>query len=181
MREIYDQSTLANKYRLESEIRATKQGNRSIQELYNVMLGLWDQLAKIEPSGLTSYTKYREQHRLVQFLMALRDEFEPVRKSILGRRINLYLPSVEEAVNELKIEETSLESSKDKQHAVDVPSQKSLNALSSSSSSSPPDTDDDQPALPGGLIGDIVKFGMAAYTVAKVSQAVYNLFSNTDG
>lgn len=51
-----------------------------MKDLYNVMTGIFDQLATEEPSdwsSVDSYRKSRGEQRLVQFLMALRDEFEP--------------------------------------------------------------------------------------------------------
>ncbi|CAL5429371.1 unnamed protein product [Camellia sinensis] len=70
------------------------------------MTTYWDQLALMEPSDLQlldSYIKYREKQHLVQFLMALRDQFEPLRGAILHRSP---LPSVDGAVRELIAEET---------------------------------------------------------------------------
>lgn len=81
-----------------------------MKDLYNVMTGILDQLATEEPSdwsSVDSYRKSREEQRLVQFLMALRDEFEPLRGDILLRSP---LPTVNEAVSELIAEETRLKS-----------------------------------------------------------------------
>ncbi|KAA8520093.1 hypothetical protein F0562_014349 [Nyssa sinensis] len=179
MSEIYDQSTLAEKYRLETEIRATKQGKRSIQELYEVMLCFWNRLAKMEPSDLsssTSYLEYREEHRLLQFLVALRDEFEPLRNSILCR---VFPPSVQEAVNELKVEETIVKSLKRKRLGYFLFCWFLLLILhfpSSTPSSSSSSVADQPPVM--------VEFAvvlMAAYAVAEVSRALYNFFTSTDG
>ncbi|CAB4279072.1 unnamed protein product [Prunus armeniaca] len=107
---LYKRSNFAKRYQLESDLRATKQGDKSIQDFYNVMTGLWDQLALTEPSGLSSidlYCTYREEQRLVQFLMALRDDFEALRGSILHRNP---LPSVDSVLNELLAEEVRLTS-----------------------------------------------------------------------
>ena len=87
-------------------IRSVSQKDKSIQEFYNEMTTYWDQLALMEPSDLQvldSYIKYREKQHLVQFLMALRDQFEPLRGAILHRSP---LPSVDGAVRELIAEET---------------------------------------------------------------------------
>ncbi|XP_028096338.1 uncharacterized protein LOC114296247 [Camellia sinensis] len=70
------------------------------------MTTYWDQLALMEPSDLQlldSYIKYREKQHLVQFLMALCDQFEPLRGTILHRSP---LPSMDGAVRELIAEET---------------------------------------------------------------------------
>ncbi|GJV26184.1 hypothetical protein Tco_1378879 [Tanacetum coccineum] len=71
---------------------------------------LWDQLALTEPATLSSfdpYIKRRESQRLVQFLMALRHDFEGLRGSILHREP---LPSVDSVVSELLAEEIRLKS-----------------------------------------------------------------------
>ena len=89
-------------------IRGTRQNDKSIQEFYNEMTSYWDQLALMEPAVLQTideYVQYREKQRLVQFLMALRDQFEPLRGAILHRSP---LPSVDGAVHELISEETRL-------------------------------------------------------------------------
>ncbi|GMP73197.1 hypothetical protein CsSME_00031023 [Camellia sinensis var. sinensis] len=109
--ELYGHSNFAKKYQLETQIRATKQGDRPIKEFHGVMVGLWNQQAKLgdrDLSLLSSYKKNQDAQRLVQFLIALRDEFEPIRKSILCR---LFLPSVEKAVGELEEEEMRLKPS----------------------------------------------------------------------
>ncbi|GFZ15814.1 hypothetical protein Acr_25g0002230 [Actinidia rufa] len=89
-----------------------------IQEFYNEMTSYWDQLALMEPAVLQTideYVQYRQKQRLVQFLMALRDQFEPLRGAILHRSP---LPSVDGAVHELIAEETRL-----KVHHISHPAQ----------------------------------------------------------
>ena len=107
---LYTQSNFAKQYQLEMDIRALQQHNMSVQEFYSAMSSLWDQLALTEPAELTAvaaYIKRREEQRLVQFLMALRFDFEPLRGSILHRTP---LPSVDSVVNELLAEEIRLKS-----------------------------------------------------------------------
>jgi hypothetical protein len=80
----------------------------SIQEFYSVMTDLWDQLALTESAELKAcgaYIKHKEQQRLVQFLTALRNDFEGLRGSILHCSL---LPSVDSVVNELLAEEIRL-------------------------------------------------------------------------
>ncbi|XP_058228219.1 uncharacterized protein LOC131336404 [Rhododendron vialii] len=103
---LYLESNFAKRYELEMSIRNTTQNNKSIQEFYNEMTTYWDQLALMEPSDLQlldSYVRFREELRLVQFLMALRPQFEPLRGAVLHRSP---LPSVDGAVHELIAEET---------------------------------------------------------------------------
>ncbi|CAJ2653279.1 unnamed protein product [Trifolium pratense] len=107
---LYKQSNFTKRYQLEGDIRALKQNNMSIQEFYSAMTNLWDQLALMEPDELKAvkaYLDHREEQRLVQFLMALRDEFEALRGGILHRTP---LPKVDSVVNELLAEEIRLKS-----------------------------------------------------------------------
>ena len=72
------------------------------------MADLWDQLALIESTELRAFVPYiasREEQRLVQFLMALRDDFEGLHGSILHRSP---LPSVDYVVHELLSKEIRL-------------------------------------------------------------------------
>jgi hypothetical protein len=87
----------------------------SIQEFYSAMTDLWDQLALTESAELTAcgaYIKRREQQRLVQFLTALRSDFEGLRGSIVHRTP---LPSVDSVVSELLAEEIHLQSYSEKE------------------------------------------------------------------
>ena len=107
---LYTQSNFAKQYQLEMDIRALRQNGLSIQEFYSAMSSLWDQLALTESAELRAVAAYisrREEQRLVQFLMALRDDFEGLRGAILHRSP---LPSVDSVVNELLAEEVRLKS-----------------------------------------------------------------------
>jgi hypothetical protein len=86
----------------------------SIQEFYSAMTDLWDQLAFTESAELKAcgaYIERREQQQLVQFLTALRSDFEGLRGSILHHSP---LPSVDSVVNELLAEEIHLQSYSEK-------------------------------------------------------------------
>ena len=92
------------------DLREAKQGERSIQEFYLYLTELWDQLALMDPTELAKDSTYqilREEHKLVELLMALRDNFENLRSSMLHRSP---LPTVSIAVNELLAKETRLKS-----------------------------------------------------------------------
>ncbi|KAI3769398.1 hypothetical protein L6452_00500 [Arctium lappa] len=105
---LYTQSNFAKQYQLEADIRALEQRDMSIQEFYSTMTDLWDQLALTEPAELRAFGPYiarREEQRLVQFLMALRSDFEGLRSNILHRTP---LPSVDSVVSELLADETRL-------------------------------------------------------------------------
>ncbi|KAK3036040.1 hypothetical protein RJ639_030741 [Escallonia herrerae] len=108
---LYMQSNFAKRYELENLIRGERQDDKSVQEFYNVMNGIWDQLDLMDPLELRKlaiYQKVCEEQKLVQFLMALRTEFEPLRGSMLHRSP---LPSVDKVLSELVAEETRLKSS----------------------------------------------------------------------
>ena len=72
------------------------------------MTYLWNQLAlcdlewtnKVDAS---QYIAHRDSMRLVEFLMAIQDEFENTQASLLHRSL---LPSLEDALSELVLEET---------------------------------------------------------------------------
>lgn len=81
LKRMYLESNFAKQYELEGSIRRATQGDKTIKEFYNEMTQYWDQLMLMEPVELQSldfYVAYREKQRLVQFLMALRDQFEIV-------------------------------------------------------------------------------------------------------
>jgi hypothetical protein len=85
LQRLFTQSNFTKQYQLENDIRALHQKNMSIQEFYSAMTDLWDQLALTESAELKAcgdYIEHREQQRLVQFLTALRSDFEGLRGSI---------------------------------------------------------------------------------------------------
>ncbi|CAL5411925.1 unnamed protein product [Camellia sinensis] len=174
---LYGHSNFAKKYQLETQIRATKQGDRTIREFHGVMVGLWNQQAKREDRDLTllsSYKKNQDEQHLVQFLIALRDEFEPIGRSILCR---FFLPSVEKAVRELEEEEMrlnkpSIVSEFDESHKFNKLSLSRDRSAMSSSSSSMTETYD-WPSLLGGL----VKVAMVSYAAVQVSRTLYNYYT----
>ncbi|XP_062093433.1 uncharacterized protein LOC133799432 [Humulus lupulus] len=107
---LYTQSNFAKQYQLEIDIRALQQNSMNVQDFYSAMSNLWDQLALTESAKLQAFAPYiarRDAQRLVQFLMALRDEFKGLRGTILHRSP---LPSVDSVVNELLAEEIRLKS-----------------------------------------------------------------------
>ncbi|KAJ9544353.1 hypothetical protein OSB04_024060 [Centaurea solstitialis] len=111
---LYTQSNFAKQYQLETDIRALRQNELSVQEFYATMSDLWDQLAHTESAELKAFKPYisrSEEQRLVQFLMPLHSNFEGLRGTILHRTP---LPTVDSVVHELIAEETRLKSYGDK-------------------------------------------------------------------
>ncbi|KAK2397651.1 hypothetical protein QL285_059206 [Trifolium repens] len=120
LKRLYEQSNFAKRYKLESDIRELKQNNMTIHEFYSSMTNLWDQLALMESPELKvikAYTDHREEQRLVQLLMALRDDFEGLRGAILHR---IPLPRVDSVVSELLAEETRLKSQSNPHQAIGI-------------------------------------------------------------
>ncbi|XP_028111579.1 uncharacterized protein LOC114309901 [Camellia sinensis] len=81
---------------------------QNINDFLSQMYSVWDQLALSDPpwdctKDAALFTTYRDQQRLVQFLMDLTPRFEPVRASLLHRTP---LPTLEQAISELLSEET---------------------------------------------------------------------------
>ncbi|KAG9446583.1 hypothetical protein H6P81_012711 [Aristolochia fimbriata] len=102
-------TNFAQKYKLEMDIRSLRQGpSLFISDFFAQMSLLWDQSAVMYPKfacdkDILLFQSYIDEVKLVQFLMALRDNFEAVRSSMFYRTP---LPSVETALSELLSEET---------------------------------------------------------------------------
>ncbi|XP_038705337.1 uncharacterized protein LOC120001138 [Tripterygium wilfordii] len=108
----YTTSDLAHQYQLLTTLHQIKQKpSQSINNFLSELYFIWDQLASSEPmftdlESATKFTAYRDQQHLVLFLMALLDEFEHVRASLIHRNP---LPTLDQAVTELLSEETRLQ------------------------------------------------------------------------
>jgi len=75
---------------------------QSINEFLSQMQAVWDQLSLSEPSwenakDAEKFFQYRDNMRVLQFLMALTPNYEPVRASVLHRGS---LPTLESIVSE---------------------------------------------------------------------------------
>jgi hypothetical protein len=69
-----------------------QESDQTITEFFARMQFLWDQLALSDPTwndptDAQMYADRRDQHCLYQFLMALRDDFEPVCGQLLHRSL----------------------------------------------------------------------------------------------
>ncbi|KAG9447270.1 hypothetical protein H6P81_013398 [Aristolochia fimbriata] len=100
----YRGSNFDHKYKLIMDLHAIRQmPNQSISDFYAQMSLLWDQLAAMDPQfkyeeDTVIFQKYIEEAHLVQFFMALHDEYDSIRSSMLHTSP---LPSVESALSEL--------------------------------------------------------------------------------
>ena len=100
---LYVQTNSGKRYHLERKLRNAQQGNDSSHAFYVKMTTLWDQLSFMEPqftsaANSATFETYRQETRLVKFLMALRPEYEHVRSMLLHPSPP---PSVDMALSEL--------------------------------------------------------------------------------
>ncbi|GFZ16739.1 hypothetical protein Acr_26g0000090 [Actinidia rufa] len=102
---------LACQYQLMTSLcRQRHESGQSISAFLPQIYSIWDQLTPFEPKWLcagdsTLFATYRDQQRLILFLMGLSNIYEPVRVSLLHR---IPLPTLEQAISELLSEETRL-------------------------------------------------------------------------
>ncbi|GFY84590.1 hypothetical protein Acr_03g0013640 [Actinidia rufa] len=107
----YTTADLACQYQLLTSLcRQRQDPGQSISAFLPQIYSIWDQLTPFEPKWLcagdsTLFATYRDQQRLILFLMGLSDIYEPVRASLLHR---IPLPTLEQAISELLFEETHL-------------------------------------------------------------------------
>lgn len=119
----YSTTNVVHQYQLHEALHSMKQASgQSINEFLSQMQALWDQLALSEPSFENTkdaeiFFKYRDNLRVMQFLMALTHSYEPVRASILHRGS---LPTLEAAMSELLSEETRLNILNLQSHPIDT-------------------------------------------------------------
>ncbi|KAG9439920.1 hypothetical protein H6P81_020085 [Aristolochia fimbriata] len=102
-------TNFAQKYKLEMDIRSLRQGpSQSNSNFYVQMSLLWDQLAVMDPKfeydkDTLIFQSYIDEVKLIQFLMALCEDYEFVCSTMFHRSP---LPSVETALSKLLSEET---------------------------------------------------------------------------
>jgi hypothetical protein len=105
----YNAANLAQSFQIVTKLnRMRQEPGQSIVEFYSQMTYLWNQMSLCEPEWVnpvdaSRYIAFRDSMRLVEFLTAIRDEFENTRASLLHRSP---LPSLEGALSELISEET---------------------------------------------------------------------------
>nr|XP_025662089.1 uncharacterized protein LOC112757747 [Arachis hypogaea] len=107
----YTSSDLSHQYQLLKELHCLKQERgQAVFDFLTQMEIIWDQLTSCEPvlkdpTDAKAYEDYQNRTRLIQFLMALTDDYEPVRASLLHQNS---LPSLEDALPRLNSKETRL-------------------------------------------------------------------------
>ncbi|KAF7126447.1 hypothetical protein RHSIM_Rhsim11G0068500 [Rhododendron simsii] len=111
LKDRYQSTGLSHQYQLLSQLdRMRQEPGQSINGFLSQIYAIWDQISLSEPSWTSTadaalFAAYRDQQRLIQFLMALTIDFEPVRASLLHRNP---LPTLDQAISELLSEETRL-------------------------------------------------------------------------
>ncbi|KAF7137487.1 hypothetical protein RHSIM_Rhsim07G0087400 [Rhododendron simsii] len=111
LKDRYQTTSLSHQYQLLSQLdRMRQEPEQSINGFLSQIYAIWDQISLSEPSWTSTtdaalFAAYRDQQRLIQFLMALTTDFEPVRASLLHRNP---LPTLDQAISELLSEETRL-------------------------------------------------------------------------
>uniref|UniRef100_A0A2N9EHH2 Retrovirus-related Pol polyprotein from transposon TNT 1-94-like beta-barrel domain-containing protein n=1 Tax=Fagus sylvatica TaxID=28930 RepID=A0A2N9EHH2_FAGSY len=135
----YSSSHGTREYQLSIEQYQIRQDpGQSINDFFARFQFIWDQLDLSDPPWDTpndamKYATRRDQMRLYQFLMALHDDYEPVRGQLLHQ---LPTPSLDAALNDLVREETRLQT---------LQAQNKLNVLATTSPLAPlPQSDSDQ-------------------------------------
>lgn len=105
----YASGDLAQQYQILTSLHHMKQSpGQSVNEFYSQMVFFWNQLALFEPqwqckNDATLFGTYCNRLRLNQFLMALTDDFEHVRASLLYHKA---LPFLDVVLSEVISEET---------------------------------------------------------------------------
>ncbi|KAK6120551.1 hypothetical protein DH2020_045703 [Rehmannia glutinosa] len=111
----YSAADGAHQYQLATTLHyMCQEPGQPINNFLSQIHTIWDQLTASEPTwecnaDAEKFANWRDRSRLVQFLMALHDDFEPVRASLLYR---CTFPTLDQAVQEVIIEETQLHSRK---------------------------------------------------------------------
>ncbi|CAL1373295.1 unnamed protein product [Linum trigynum] len=131
----YSQANTSRLYELEMEMASLAQGDRDVRGYYKDCLHVWTEYDLVTASllpgdELVGIQKERTRTRVMNFLMKLRPEFEPIRASLIHRGVT----NLEEVVAELIREETRLKS----QAQIDHGSSESAFAVGRSSNSTRP-------------------------------------------
>uniref|UniRef100_A0A2N9F074 Reverse transcriptase Ty1/copia-type domain-containing protein n=1 Tax=Fagus sylvatica TaxID=28930 RepID=A0A2N9F074_FAGSY len=84
-----------------------QESGQSISDYYSQTASMWEQLTAADPplqyaEDIDLFAKYKDRRRFTQFMMSLREDFEPTRATLLNRSP---LPSLDAAVKEFISEE----------------------------------------------------------------------------
>ncbi|KAF7130751.1 hypothetical protein RHSIM_Rhsim10G0179600 [Rhododendron simsii] len=91
LKDRYQTTGLSHQYQLLSQLaRMRQEPGQSINGFLSQIYAIWDQISLSEPSWTRTidaalFAAYRDQQRLIQFLMALTTDFEPYKSNIASR------------------------------------------------------------------------------------------------
>uniref|UniRef100_A0A2N9FUB4 Integrase catalytic domain-containing protein n=1 Tax=Fagus sylvatica TaxID=28930 RepID=A0A2N9FUB4_FAGSY len=73
-------------HELYQDMFSLQQGDRSIEEYFSLLQGMWDELNVYQPlsTDLQKQQKYREEFRVAKFLSGLKPDLDPIRSQILS-------------------------------------------------------------------------------------------------
>uniref|UniRef100_A0A2N9GH48 Integrase catalytic domain-containing protein n=1 Tax=Fagus sylvatica TaxID=28930 RepID=A0A2N9GH48_FAGSY len=73
-------------HELYQDMFSLQQGDRSVEEYFSLLQGMWDELNVYQPlsTDLQKQQKYREEFRVAKFLSGLKPDLDPIRSQILS-------------------------------------------------------------------------------------------------
>ena len=73
-------------HELYQDMFSFQQGDRSVEEYFSLLQGMWDELNVYQPlfTDLQKQQKYREEFRVAKFLSGLKSDLVPIRSQILS-------------------------------------------------------------------------------------------------
>ncbi|KAG5570839.1 hypothetical protein H5410_060605 [Solanum commersonii] len=110
LKKVYSQCNHARDFELEHTLSEYKQGDKDIQSYYSGLMAIWSEQdqsfgGNLSSTGFKDVMLERKKNRVVQFLMKLSPDFEPIRANILNRKT---LPDINVVFGELIREETRI-------------------------------------------------------------------------
>uniref|UniRef100_A0A5B6ZV70 Integrase catalytic domain-containing protein n=1 Tax=Davidia involucrata TaxID=16924 RepID=A0A5B6ZV70_DAVIN len=96
LQEMYSSDqNLSRIYQLYQDIFSLQQGDRSVDEYFSILKGMWDELNVYQPlsTDLKIQQRHREEFRVAKFLSGLKPELAPISSQILSGR---EIPTVSE-------------------------------------------------------------------------------------
>jgi hypothetical protein len=104
-------------HELYQDMFSLQQGDRSIEEYFSLLQGMWDELNVYQPlsTDLQKQQKYREEFRVAKFLSGLKPDLDPIRSQILSGKD---IPTVRETYARVRRAAISSSGVKDERSAL---------------------------------------------------------------
>jgi hypothetical protein len=104
-------------HELYQDMFSLQQGDRSIEEYFSLLQGMWDELNVYQPlsTDLQKQQKYREEFRVAKFLSGLKPDLNPIRSQILSGKD---IPTVRETYARVRRAAISSSGVKDERSAL---------------------------------------------------------------